>query len=102
MENDIMTSKLTSSELKEILAGVPMSYYMNSSTARQNGSNITSFIGVLVGINLKIIIMNELTFDELRQIDGGSYEEGRELGHKIGKAFYGACAMYGVYVLFCL
>ena len=41
--------------------------------------------------------MNELTFDELRQIDGGSYEEGRELGHKIGKAFYGACAMYGVY-----
>ena len=31
--------------------------------------------------------MNELTFDELRQIDGGSYEEGRELGHKIGKAF---------------
>ena len=38
--------------------------------------------------------MNELTFDELRQIDGGSYEEGRELGHKIGKAFYGACAMY--------
>ena len=35
--------------------------------------------------------MNELTFDELRQIDGGSYEEGRELGHKIGKAFYGAC-----------
>ena len=28
MENDIMTSKLTSSELKEILAGVPMSYYM--------------------------------------------------------------------------
>jgi hypothetical protein len=41
--------------------------------------------------------MNELTFDELRQIDGGSYEE-----HKIGKAFYGACAMYGVYVLFCL
>ena len=27
--------------------------------------------------------MNELTFDELRQIDGGSYEEGRELGHKI-------------------
>lgn len=36
--------------------------------------------------------MNELTFDELRQIDGGSYEEGRELGHKIGKAFYGACA----------
>ncbi len=27
MENDIMTSKLTSSELKEILAGVPMSYY---------------------------------------------------------------------------
>ena len=88
MENDIMTSKLTSSELKEILAGVPMSYYMNSSTARQNWSNI--------------IIMNELTFDELRQIDGGSYEEGRELGHKIGKAFYGACAMYGVYVLFCL
>ena len=50
MENDIMTSKLTSSELKEILAGVPMSYYMNSSTARQNWSNITSFIGVLVGI----------------------------------------------------
>lgn len=48
--NDIMTSKLTSSELKEILAGVPMSYYMNSSTARQNWSNITSFIGVLVGI----------------------------------------------------
>ena len=46
--------------------------------------------------------MNELTFDELRQIDGGSYEESRELGHKIGKAFYGACAMYGVYVLFCL
>ena len=46
--------------------------------------------------------MNELTFDELRQIDGGSYEEGRELGHKRGKAFYGACAMYGVYVLFCL
>ena len=45
MENDIMTS-----ELKEILAGVPMSYYMNSSTARQNWSNITSFIGVLVGI----------------------------------------------------
>ena len=42
MENDIMTSKLTSSELKEILAGVPMSYYMNSSTARQNWSNITS------------------------------------------------------------
>ena len=76
MENDIMTSKLTSSELKEILAGVPMSYYMNSSTARQNWSNITSFIGVLVGIV--------------------------ELGHKIGKAFYGACAMYGVYVLFCL
>ena len=28
MENDIMTSKLTSSELKEILAGVPMSYYI--------------------------------------------------------------------------
>ena len=27
-----------------------MSYYMNSSTARQNWSNITSFIGVLVGI----------------------------------------------------
>lgn len=50
MENDIVTSKLTSSELKEILAGVPMSYYMNSSTARQNWSNITSFIGVLVGI----------------------------------------------------
>lgn len=25
MENDIMTSKLTLSELKEILAGVPMS-----------------------------------------------------------------------------
>lgn len=49
-KNDIMTSKLTSSELKEILAGVPMSYYMNSSTARQNWSNITSFIGVLVGI----------------------------------------------------
>ena len=38
--------------------------------------------------------MNELTFDELRQIDGGSYEEGRELGHKIGKAFYGACAIW--------
>ena len=37
MENDIMTSKLTSSELKEILAGVSMSYYMNSSTARQIG-----------------------------------------------------------------
>ena len=50
MENDIMTSKLTSSELKEILAGVSMSYYMNLSTARQNWSNITSFIGVLVGI----------------------------------------------------
>ena len=33
--------------------------------------------------------MNELTFDELRQIDGGSYEEGRELGHKIGKHFMG-------------
>ena len=46
--------------------------------------------------------MNELTFDELRQIDGGSYEVGRELGHTIGTAFYGACAMYGVYVLFCL
>ncbi|EEZ21431.1 hypothetical protein CE91St6_13240 [Phocaeicola dorei] len=57
---------------------------------------------LFISINLKIIIMNELTFDELRQIDGGSYEEGRELGHKIGKAFYGACAMYGVYVLFCL
>lgn len=42
--------------------------------------------------------MNELTFDELRQIDGGSYEEGRELGHKIGKAFYGACAMYYEYL----
>ena len=90
MENDIMTSKLTSSELKEILAGVPMSYYMNSSTARQNWSNITSFIGVLVGI-----VESPLYY-------GGSYEEGRELGHKIGKAFYGACAMYGVYVLFCL
>ena len=50
MENDIMTSKLTSSELKEILAGVPMSYYMNSSSSVQNWSNITSFIGVLVGI----------------------------------------------------
>ena len=28
MENDIVTSKLTSSELKEILARVPMSYYI--------------------------------------------------------------------------
>ena len=38
MENDIVTSKLTSSELKEILAGVPMSYYMNSCTAGLGGS----------------------------------------------------------------
>lgn len=46
--------------------------------------------------------MNELTFDELRQIDGGSYEEGRELGHKVGKAIYGAFSMYGIYALFFL
>ena len=44
--------------------------------------------------------MNELTFDELRQIDGGSYEEGRELGHKIGKAFYGGlCNVWSVCTL---
>lgn len=46
--------------------------------------------------------MNELTFDELQQIYGGTYEEGRELGHKIGKAIYGAFAIYGVYALFFL
>ena len=54
---------------------------------------------LFISINLKIIIMNELTFDELRQIDGGSYEEGRELGHKIGKAFYGASNVWSVCTL---
>ena len=45
--------------------------------------------------------MNELTFDELRQIDGGSYEEVRELGHKIGKAFYGAYAFFAISINKC-
>ena len=50
MENNRMTLKVTSTELKEILADVPMSYYMNERIIRLNWSNITSFIGVLVGI----------------------------------------------------
>lgn len=50
MENNMITSNLTVYELKEIQGGVPMSYYMDSSTARQNARNIASFWGFIIGV----------------------------------------------------
>lgn len=43
--------------------------------------------------------MEELTLRESQLIYGGGFDEGREIGHTIGKALSGALALYGAYIL---
>ncbi|WP_300698121.1 bacteriocin [Bacteroides sp.] len=43
--------------------------------------------------------MKELALNELQQIYGGGFEEGREAGRVFGQAFGGACTLLGIYTL---
>lgn len=43
--------------------------------------------------------MKELTIIELQEINGGGFEEGREVGYKFGKALIGAATLIGLYLL---
>lgn len=44
--------------------------------------------------------MKDLTLNELQQVYGGGFEEGRAAGKVVGKVIAGAFALYGVYA-FC-